>query len=164
MKLKVKKLNSEAVLPKYATDGSNGLDLVATGIVINPGITDKGGRPVKSNFVEVRTSIAVEIPKGYVGLLFPRSSITNTNQMLGNGVGVIDSDFRGEIVFKFKILEDQAAGTFKYSNIYKQGDKVGQLLIVEAPRLEVEEVKELEETVRGTGGFGSTDLKKDMKK
>jgi dUTP pyrophosphatase len=165
MKLKVKKLNSEAVLPKYATDGSNALDLVATGIIVNPGITDpKSGRVLKANYIEVRTSIAVEIPKGYVGLLFPRSSITNTNQILGNAVGVIDSDYRGEIVLRFKILEEQSAGAFKYANTYQQGDKVGQLLLVQVPTLEVEEVEELGNTERGLGGFGSTDVKKDLKK
>ena len=165
MKLKVKKLNSEATLPTYATPGSNALDLVATGIIVNPGFTDsKSGRVLKANYVEVRTSIAVEIPKGYVGLLFPRSSISNTNQMLANAVGIIDSDYRGEIILKFKVLEEQSAGAFKYANTYQQGDKVGQLLLVQVPTLEVEEVEELTTTERGSGGFGSTDLKKDVKK
>jgi dUTP pyrophosphatase len=143
MNLKVKKLNPEAVLPSYATDGSNGLDLTATAVIVHP------------DYVEVRTAISVEIPKGYVGLLFPRSSITKTNMMLGNSVGVIDSDYRGEIMFRFKVLED-SRNVFKYTKIYKQGEKVGQLLLVAAPKLEVEEVKDLEETERGDGGFGST--------
>ncbi len=143
MKLKCKKLNPEAILPSYATDGSNGLDLTATAVIVHP------------DYVEVRTAISVEIPKGYVGLLFPRSSITKTNMMLGNSVGVIDSDYRGEIMFRFKVLED-SRNVFKYSKIYKQGEKVGQLLLVAAPKLEIEEVKDLEETERGDGSFGST--------
>ncbi len=143
MKLKCKKLNPEAILPSYATDGSNGLDLTATAVIVHP------------DYVEVRTAISVEIPKGYVGLLFPRSSITKTNMMLGNSVGVIDSDYRGEIMFRFKVLED-SRNVFKYSKIYKQGEKVGQLLLVAAPKLEIEEVKDLEEAERGDGGFGST--------
>lgn len=144
MTLKVKKLNPEASVPTYATDGSNGLDLVATGIVITP------------DFVEVRTGIAVEIPQGYVGLLFPRSSITTKNMVLGNSVGVIDSDYRGEVVLRFKVLEEHAAGLFKYSKVYKQGEKVGQLLLMAAPKLDIQEVTQLTTTERGTGGFGST--------
>ena len=143
MKLKVKKLNQEAVLPSYATEGSNGLDLTATAIV------------TFANHIEVRTAISVEIPKGYVGLLFPRSSITKTNMMLGNSVGVIDSDYRGEIILKFKVL-DESGILYKHDKIYKQGDKVGQLVLVPAPTLEIEDVKELEETERGEGGFGSS--------
>lgn len=144
MQLKVKKLNPEAVLPNYATDGSNGLDLTATAVVVHP------------DYVEVRTAISVEIPKGYVGLLFPRSSITKTNMILGNSVGVIDSDYRGEIMFRFKVLDDPNMSVFKYAKIYKQGEKVGQLLLVAAPKLEVIEVKDLVETERGDGGFGSS--------
>ena len=105
MNLKVKRLNQEAKLPTYATDGSNGLDFTATAVVITP------------DYIEVRTGICMEIPEGYVGLLFPRSSITKTNMMLGNSVGVIDSDYRGEISFRFKILEERSAGVFKYSKI-----------------------------------------------
>lgn len=146
MKLKVKKLNSEAVLPTYATPGSNGLDLTATAVVVHP------------DYVEMRTAISVEIPEGYVGLLFPRSSITKTNMMLGNSVGVIDSDYRGEIMFRFKVLEQGGANSFKYAKIYKPGEKIGQLLLVAAPKLVIEEVVDLEETKRGAGGFGSTNV------
>lgn len=144
MQLKVKKLNKEAVLPTYATDGSNGLDLTATAVVIT------------NDYVEVRTAISVEIPNGYVGLLFPRSSITKTNMLLGNSVGVIDSDYRGEIILRFKVLEDSSVGLFKYKKIYKEGEKVGQLVLVAVPKLEVTEVTDLEDTKRGSGGFGST--------
>lgn len=147
MKLKVKKLVNDAVLPSYATEGSNGLDFTASGVVITP------------DYVEVRTGIAVEIPKGYVGLLFPRSSISKKNMVLANGVGVIDEDYRGEVTFRFKVLEDRAAGVNKYSKIYNQGEKIGQLLLVELPKIEVVEVEELDETVRGEGCFGSTDKK-----
>lgn len=145
MKLKVKKLNPEAVLPKYLTEGSNGLDFTATGVIH------------RANAIEVKTGICVEIPKGYVGLLFPRSSIAKKNFMLANSVGVIDSDYRGEIVFNFKIIpEDHSAGLFKFSQAYKTGDRIGQMVIVEAPVVEVLEVEDLEDTERGEGGHGST--------
>lgn len=147
MNLKVKKLNKEATLPTYATDGSNGLDLTSVGHIIMP------------SYVEVRTGIAVEIPEGYVGLLLPRSSITNKNLMLANSVGVIDSDYRGEVLLRFKVLEESAAGLHKYSNLYNAGEKVGQLLLVQVPKLKVEEVTQLGTTVRNAGGFGSTDKK-----
>lgn len=147
MQLKVKKLNPEATLPTYATDGSNGLDLTATGIVITP------------EYVEIRTAISVEIPEGYVGLLFARSSISKKNMLLANGVGVIDSDYRGEIMFRFKVLDDRNVGVLKYSKNYEQGDKVGQLIVVPIPKLEVVEVRELSDTKRNFGGFGSSDKK-----
>ena len=148
MTLKVKKLTPDSVLPTYATPGSNALDLTCTATLDH------------KDYLEVRTGIAVEIPKGYVGLLFPRSSVSNKNLVMANSVGVIDSDYRGEIMLRFKVLDQASRGAFKYSSIYVQGDKCGQLLLVETPRLEVLEVETLENTERGSGGFGSTDLKK----
>jgi dUTP pyrophosphatase len=145
MQLKVKKLNPEAVLPSYATDGSNGLDLTATGVIH------------RDNTIEVHTGISVEIPEGYVGLLFPRSSVAKKNLMLANSVGVIDSDYRGELILQFKIIpEDSKAGLFKYAKAYKTGERVGQLVLMEVPKVEVVEAEELEDTERGVGGFGST--------
>jgi len=144
MKLNVRKLVPEATLPKYSTDGANGLDLVATAIVINP------------DYVEVRTGICVEIPPGYVGLLFPRSSIAKKNLVMANSVGVIDSDYRGEVMLRFKVLEISSYGAFKYAQLFNEGDKVGQLVIIAAPSIEINEVKELNETVRGSKQFGSS--------
>jgi dUTP pyrophosphatase len=157
MKLKVKKLNLDATLPTYATDGSNGLDLVATSI-INHKVKErnKEGRTLIEEYVECRTGISVEIPKGYVGLLFPRSSVSKKNLVMANSVGVIDSDYRGEIMMRFKVLEVSSYGAFKDAYLYEQGDKIGQLILFQVPKLEVEEVKELGDTERGSGGFGST--------
>ena len=95
------------------------------------------------------TGIAVEIPPGYVGLLFPRSSVCKTGLSLANGVGVIDQDFRGSISFVF------------YKNMqcivpYFPGDRIGQLVIVPIPAVEFVEAEELSETERGAGGYGST--------
>lgn len=143
MKLNIKRLNLDATLPTYATSGSKGLDLYASAVVF------------KDKYIEVRTGIALEIPEGWVGLIFPRSSVTEKNIVLGNSVGVIDSDYRGEIIFRFKVL-DSNDSYLKFHQSYKEGDRVGQLLLVEVPRLEVIEVKELSETIRDTGGYGSS--------
>jgi dUTP pyrophosphatase len=95
------------------------------------------------------TGIAVEIPEGYVGLVYPRSSVSKTSMLLANGVGVIDSGYRGEIMLKYRRLEGK-------SGIYTTGDRVGQLMVVKRPEVELVVVDELSSTERGEGGFGST--------
>lgn len=137
MKVKIKKLHTDAVIPTYAKVGDAGLDLVA--ISVNVGETQ----------VTYGTGIAVEIPDGYVGLIFPRSSIYKMGLLLSNSVGIIDSGYRGEIKFKFN-------RTDKYVGIYQIGDHIGQLIIMPYPTIEFEEVDELSDTERGAGGFGST--------
>lgn len=141
MKVKIKKLNSNAVIPKYAKEGDAGLDLVATEVI--PNITESD-----LDLVTVKSGLAVEIPKGYVGLLFPRSSIYKNNALLINSVGVIDSGYRGEITANFIADEDNFG--------YKVGDRFAQLIIIPYPQIEFEEVKELSNTERGIGGFGHT--------
>ena len=137
VKIKFKKLNKRAEIPFYAKDGDAGMDLIATTLV-------RTGK-----FSEYGTDLAVEIPRGYVGLLFPRSSISNTDHFLRNSVGVIDSGYRGEIKLRMSI---PALGEKEYI----MGDKVGQLIIMKLPWVEVEEADELSDTDRGEGGFGST--------
>lgn len=145
MNLKVKKLTNEAVLPSYATDGSNGLDLTATAVIYH------------ENVLEVRTGICVEIPQGYVGLLFPRSSISKKSFVLANSVGVIDSDYRGELILNFRVVpETSSASIFKMATAYKVGERVGQLVLMECPKIVVEEVTDLADTARGDKGFGSS--------
>lgn len=164
MKVKIKKLVENAVIPQYAKEGDAGLDLVATSIE-------------RDNFGNIvyGTGVAVEIPKGYVGLVFPRSSNAKTNLYLTNSVGVIDSGYRGEIMFKYKptvcvisylkylwqrvILKKkdiQSSMDFLAFNRYDIGDRVGQLIIIKYPYIEFEEVDKLSETERGTGGYGSS--------
>ena len=138
MKVKIKRLNENAIIPRYAKEGDAGLDLTATSVAED----DKGN-------IVYGTGIAVEIPKGYVGLVFPRSSIANKSLTLTNSVGVIDSGYRGEIMFKFKNFDD-------YVSIYKVGERIGQLIIMPYPTIEFEEVDKLSETERGTGGYGSS--------
>ena len=142
MKLKVKKLDPNSKLPYYATVGAAGMDLTATSVDVLP-----------DGMISYGTGIAIEVPKGYAGLVFPRSSISKTRQYLVNSVGLIDSDYRGEIVLKFKTI------TNGNGNYYGEGNRIGQLVIVKLPWVDVEEVDELSETERGDGGFGSTDKK-----
>lgn len=152
MKVKIKKLREDAVIPSYATSGDAGMDMVATSAEIS-----KDGL-----YVEYGTGISVEIPEGYVGLLFPRSSISKTSLVLANHVGVVDSGYRGEIKFRFKDTKMKSRimyGIEQYycsEYAYEVGNKIGQLMIIPYPKIEFEEVEELVVTSRGEGGFGST--------
>ena len=98
--------------------------------------------------ITYKTGLAIEIPRWYVGLLFPRSSVYKTGQSLTNCVGVIDSGYRGEIMLKFTLSP--------YQREYQIGDRIGQLIIIPYPMIEFEEVEELAKTSRGKGGYGST--------
>lgn len=144
MKVKIKKLHPNAVIPKYAKPGDAGMDLVAAEI-------KKSLDSLKDEYTKVivDSGIAVEIPEGYVGLIFPRSSIQATGLRLTNSVGVIDSQYRGTIKAYFDIIDP----TLKY---YEKGERFAQLIIIPYPNIEFEEVEELSETERGEGGFGST--------
>lgn len=151
VKVKVKKLKKEAVIPSYSRAGDAGLDLVAISKTFNE---DKG-------YAEYGTGLAVEIPKGYVGLIFPRSSISNYNVQLTNCVGVIDENFRGEIRFRFKpdyiaVADMMGEPLPSPVEVYQPGDRIGQLLIIKNNKIQLEEVEELSETNRGKGGFGSS--------
>ena len=174
MKVKIKKLCESAVIPTYAKPGDAGMDLVATSRIF-----DKYGN------VEYGTGLAMEIPEGYVGLIFARSSIFKQDLSLANAVGVIDSGYRGEIKFKFKptlaymtfgvatnskgIDEDSdsfdfvgIAGDIKKdsieTSIYEIGDRIGQIIIMPYPTISFLEVDELSSTERADGGFGHTGL------
>lgn len=139
MKVKIKKLHPKAVIPKYAHPGSDaGLDLVAIDLVYNNAY----------GYYEYGTGLSIEIPENFVGLIFPRSSISNKDMLLTNHVGVVDSGYRGEIRFRFK--ETGA------KNIYQIGEKVGQLLIIPYPQIELVESEELAKSNRGVNGFGSS--------
>ena len=137
MKVKIRKLHEGAVIPSYAKQGDAGVDLYSVRVE----------RDDKQNDVHY-TGLAIEIPEGYVGLLFPRSSISKTSCTLRNSVGVIDSGYRGEIMLKF--------GCSSNLSCYKVGDRVGQLIIMPYPQVQFEQVDELSDSDRGEGGFGST--------
>ena len=140
VKVKIKKLVSHAFIPKYAREGDAGLDLIAIDSYKNHDY----------KFIEYGTGLAVEIPEGFVGLIFPRSSISNTPHLLKNSVGVIDSGYRGEIKFRMTYKDGREDMEYGF------GDRIGQLVIIPFPKIELEEVEELSITERGTGGYGST--------
>lgn len=136
MKVKIKKLHQDAVIPKYSKSGDAGMDLTAIDVVAD------------GSTLTYKTGLAIEIPPWHVGLLFPRSSVYKTGQSLTNCVGVIDSGYRGEIMMKFTLSP--------YAKEYDIGDRVGQLIIMPYPRIDFAEVEELTPTERGDGGYGST--------
>ena len=98
--------------------------------------------------MEVCTGLSFEIPSGYVGLVFPRSSISNTKHFLRNSVGVIDSGYRGEIKLRFSMDDSNTA--------YQIGDKVGQIVFLKLPKVNLVQSEDLSLTSRNTGGFGSS--------
>ncbi|MEG0198936.1 MAG: hypothetical protein RR676_17605, partial [Acinetobacter sp.] len=102
------------------------------------------------------TGLAFEIPKGFVGLLFPRSSNTKKDLVLGNSVGVVDSGYRGEVVFKFRPVMPLDRDIEFGPREYEVGDRIGQVIILPYPEIEFLEVDEMSSSDRGVGGFGST--------
>lgn len=137
MKVKFKKLHPEAKAPYQATPGSAGYDLFAV-----------SKEQLDGYHTRFDTGIAVEIPKGHVGLIFPRSSCYRQGMLLSNCVGVIDSDFRGSIGAVF-------IGTHK-DVCYNVGDRIMQMIIMPFPDVRFVEADELSQTERGKGGYGST--------
>ena len=138
MKVNFKKLDEKAYIPRQMTEGAAGMDLTATSMEF----TDK--------FIEYGVGLAVAIPEGYVGLLFPRSSISRMEMSMANSVGVIDSDYRGEI--KVRLRYKQPIPQF----LYAVGERVAQLVIVPYVQVDPQLVDILPETARGEDGFGST--------
>ena len=152
MEVKIKKLNPNAVIPKYAKVGDAGMDLVATTIIKDT-----------PEQITYGMGIALEIPEGFVGLIFPRSSVRKTGLDLSNGVGVCDSGYRGELqatfnkIFGGERFYDETKNTEDTSNdFYKVGDRIAQIMIIPYPPIEFKEVDELSDSERGDGGFGST--------
>lgn len=146
LKVKIKRLNPDAVIPQYAKPGDAGMDLVATSHEFEQ---NAAGRRLQV----YGTGLAFEIPEGYVGLIFPRSSIAKTELSLTNCVGVIDSGYRGEVKFKFAIDGGSRATN---EGTYKIGDRIGQIIIMPFPQVNFEEVTELSDSERGAGSFGSS--------
>ena len=147
MKVKIKKLDERAVVPSYSKKGDAGMDLTAINIS-----KDNVGN------ITYHTGLAIEIPEGYVGLLFPRSSVSKKQLFLTNSVGVIDSGYRAEIMAKFKPVMGSYETILELfeSNEYEVNDRVVQLIIMPYPEIEFEEVEDLSSSERGYGGFGST--------
>lgn len=157
LEVKIKKLHKDAVIPKYETVGSVGMDLTATSKEY-----DKYGNIVFG------TGISIQLPDGYYADLRPRSSISKYDLVLANSVGTVDSDYTGELILKFKCslkLEPHyyAVNTMEaklpdFQKEYEIGDRIAQLVILPYPKVSFVEVDELSKTDRGTGGFGSTNI------
>lgn len=144
MQIKFTKLLHNATTPTRATDGSNGFDLTAAQM-----------RYLGGDIIEYDTGIGFEIPLGYVGLVFPRSSVYTRQLMLANSVGVIDSDYRGPVKLMYVNRKDLSI-SHAHDSEYAVGERIGQIVFVPTPEIQLVESETLSSTDRGTGGFGST--------
>jgi dUTP pyrophosphatase len=146
VKVKVKKLDPAAILPGYATVGAACFDLHA--------LIEGDAEHLVGSTLTVRTGLAFEIPQGWGMFIFSRSGHGFKNDVrLANCVGVIDSDYRGEVSVKLTSdMVDECAPMLKVKN----GDRIAQAMIVQLPTIAFIEAEDLTETERGEGGFGST--------
>lgn len=152
MKVRIKKLYNDSILPTKAHDTDAGYDLYAHSMNY-----DNDGNVVYG------CGIAFEIPKGYVGLVFPRSSNAQKDLLLSNSVGVVDSGFRGEISFKFKqhwsfatMWEPSVYLRRNKDRDYRVGERIGQIVIMPYPEIELVESDSLSDSDRGTDSYGSS--------
>lgn len=146
MIVKIKKVHPDAIAPQYATPGAACFDLHAVGL------PDIGDTPLRFEPVLVRTGLAFEVPEGHVMRIYSRSGHGFKNHTrLANCVGVIDSDYRGEVMVM--LTRDAGPGQ---AVIVRNGDRIAQGIIEPVQQVQFAMVDELSETERGTGGFGST--------
>jgi dUTP pyrophosphatase len=168
LKVNIKRLHPNSVMPSYAHSTDCGLDLTAVSKT-----SDEYGNVVYG------FGLAFEIPEGYAGFIFPRSSNHKSRLLLTNSVGIVDSGYRGEVTAKFAsricvsvsekfwsriklfLLGKMDSGFIKTwdvtnKNNYELGDRVAQMVILPYPKVEFNEVDELSKTDRGIGGYGST--------
>ena len=142
IQVKVKKLNSSARMPVYGSSFAAGMDLYACledPVTIAPGET-----------AMIHTQLSMEIPAGYAGMIYARSGLATKKGLApANKVGVIDADYRGEIMIA---LHNHS----REERTVEDGERVAQMVITPVPAVELIESETLEDTVRGTGGFGST--------
>ena len=143
MDVKIVKHKMYEDTPKYAKEGDAGIDLMAVEIIFEDDAQ-----------IIYNTGISIEIPKGYVGLVYPRSSIRKKPLVMANSVGVVDSGYRGEIQTTFNKLENP----IDVHDLYQVGDRICQLIIVPYPKINLIPVQKLQDSVRGNTGHGSTGL------
>lgn len=143
--LKIKLLSEKAVMPSYAKSGDAGLDLTVTSREV---IDYYPGFDLKPKQIRLGFGIAIELPSGHVGLLFPRSSIHKTDLRLSNCVGVIDSGYRGEIQAVFDVSGQ--------GDSYYIGERAAQLVILQLPALDIVQTDALSDSNRGVQGYGSS--------
>lgn len=138
--MKFAKLHPDAKAPSKAYPGDAGWDLTAVSKTWDS----------SHEFFEYDTGLAIRVPEGHVGLLFPRSSVSKTSLILANCVGVLDHAYCGPVKFRFKLLGHAVKADFS------PGDRIGQLVVIKFNEEQFEEVEELKPTERGSGGFGSS--------
>ena len=143
MNIKFKRLSENAIAPVKAHAADAGFDLTCASITTE--INERG-----QLIIVYHTGLAIEIPEGYFGALVPRSSISNKSLTLTNCMGVIDSNYRGEVMAKMRSTTDVIPA------VYKEGERFAQLLILPVPEVQFEEAESLSETDRGENGYGST--------
>lgn len=151
MKVRFKRLNPLAKTPARAHSTDAGFDLVAVSAKVE-----------ENGCLCYGTGLAFEIPEGYAGFVFSRSSVSNYSLSQANCVGVIDSGYRGEVSVKFKpTLEfmdtdnpDHTA--YRIPKRYNVGERIAQLIVMPVPEIDFEEAADLDDSERGTGGYGST--------
>lgn len=153
MKIKIKKLHPQVKIPLKGTEDAACADVYATEIIQDD-----------INKITVKLGFFTEIPEGYKGIIVPRSSFTQKGWIMQNSPAQIDSDYRGEWIIKFEAIPvDDLLNPneyFIYSSFpYKVEDRVAQIFFEKIVDYEFEEVEELIETKRGSGGFGSTGVK-----
>ncbi|MGD9275563.1 MAG: dUTP diphosphatase [Candidatus Pacearchaeota archaeon] len=137
LEIKIKKVHKNAVIPRYMTPWAAAMDVTAV------------EKEIKEYCIQYNTGWCFEIPVGYGIFVFPRSSVTNTGLIMANCVGVLDPDYRGELKVRFKKFQERE---------YEVGERVAQIIAMRYRKMSFKQVKELSETERGSGGFGSTGL------
>ena len=172
-------------LPKRGTDRATGYDIVAISDPEIIGEKNENGSYKRVDYIQYKTNLKVAVQKdkqysglGYLDvdydiLAFPRSSVSKYNLLLANSIGLIDADYRGEVLLRFKYIwqpedyrirtDNLLDGNINTDKIYKKGDKICQLKVTRVENIEFILVNELDSTTRGEGGFGSTDVKKGVR-
>lgn len=150
-KIKIKKLYLDSVLPFKGSKDAACYDVVAREIIIN------------NNLATIKLGFATEIPKGYKGVIVPRSSFTGKHWVMQNSPAQIDCDYRGEWMIKFEVIPDENINSLtqeKYIDYpifpYEKGDRCAQIFFEKVENIYWEEVETLNTTLRNEGGFGST--------
>ncbi len=156
MKLKVKLINSDAKVPSKGHPSDAGYDLT----VVDDGALSKDG-----NYIEYKTGLVVQPEPGFHTEIFPRGSVSKTSLMLANSIGLVDQNYTGELILRFKIIRpttglDSSPSEPFVIKTFKKGEKAAQLVIRKTEQSEIEVVDEVSQTDRGDGRFGSTDNKK----
>lgn len=163
--------DNEDKFPVTATNRSSGYDIIAISDPEFIGLMNSDGSYAELDYIQYKTNLKLAVQKtneiDYDVLAFPRSSISKYNLVLANSIGLIDSDYRGEVILRFKYIwqpidykitiNNNIIGSPNLNKIYKKGDKICQLKTTKIERVEFTLVEVLDNTERNEGGFGSSD-------